>query len=74
VLQELFSAILYEEKLNLMLWWTDDKEDLYNSVKNKVRWGLLHKLIGAAPVDVVVLENEGKEIVSPFFVKGWDMV
>jgi len=74
VLQELFSAILFEEKLNLMLWWTDDKEDLYNSVKNKVRWGLFHKLIGSAPVDIVVLENEGKEIASPFFVKGWDMV
>lgn len=74
VLQELFSAILYEEKLNLLLWWSDQQEDLYNSVKNKVKWGLFHKLVGAAPVDVVVLENEGKEIASPFFVKGWDMV
>jgi len=74
VLQELFSAILYEEKLNLMLWWTDEREDLYKSVKNKVKWGLLHKLIGAAPVDVVVLGKEGKEITAPFFVKGWDMV
>jgi hypothetical protein len=74
VLQELFSAILHEEKLNLMLWWTDQEEDLYKSVKNKVHWGLFHKFVGAAPVDVVVLENEGKEIASPFFVKGWDMV
>jgi hypothetical protein len=74
VLQELFSAILYEEKLNLMLWWAEENDALYQNLKNKVRWGLLHKLIGAAPVDVVVLEKEVKEIASPFFVKGWDMV
>ena len=74
LLQELFSAMLYEEKLNLMLWWTDEKDALYQNVKNKVHWGLFHELVGAAPVDVVVLEKDVKEITSPFFVKGWDMV
>ncbi|MEN9399656.1 MAG: hypothetical protein RL632_757 [Bacteroidota bacterium] len=74
LLQELFSAILHEEKLNLMLWWTDEKDALYQNVKNKVQWGLFHQLVGAAPVDVVVLDNERKDATSPFFVKGWDMV
>jgi hypothetical protein len=57
-----------------MLWWAEENDALYQNLKNKVRWGLLHKLVGASPVDVVVLEKEGKEIASPFFVKGWDMV
>jgi hypothetical protein len=74
LLQELFSGILHEEKLNLMLWWTDENDSLFQSVKNKVNWGLFHKLVGAAPVDVVVLENEVQQASSPFFVRGWDMV
>jgi hypothetical protein len=74
LLQELFSAILHEEKLNLILWWTDEQDALFQSVKNKVRWGMFHKLVGAAPVDVVVLEKEKQDITAPFFVKAWDMV
>lgn len=74
LLQELFSAILHEEKLNLMLWWTDDKEELYKSVKNKVNWGIFHKLVGVSPVDVVVLEKNPPQSKLPFFVCGWDMV
>jgi hypothetical protein len=74
LVQELFSAILCEEKLKLILWWTDEKDTLYLTIKNKVRWGLFDKLVGAAPVDVVVLENDVQETSSPFFVKAWDMV
>lgn len=74
VLNELFSAILFEEKFNLMLWWTDKNEPLYLGVKNKINWGLLHKIIGVSPVDIVVREKNPSKAKQPFFVCAWDMV
>lgn len=74
VLQELFSAILSEEKLNLILWWTDRKEPLFIIIKNKINWGILHSIIGASPVDIVVREKFPSQSNQPFFVCGWDMV
>jgi hypothetical protein len=74
LLEELFSAILFEEKLNLMLWWTDINDPLYLGVKNEINWGLLHKIIGVSPVDIVVREKNPTESEQPFFVCAWDMV
>jgi hypothetical protein len=74
LLDELFSAVLFEEKLNLMLWWTDKNEPLYLGIKNKVNWGLLHKIIGVSPVDIVVREKNPSQSKQPFFVCAWDMV
>jgi hypothetical protein len=76
LLDELFSAILFQEKLNLMLWWMDATDPLYISVKNKVQWGLLHKIIGVAPVDVVGRNRSGmkEKVESPIFVTAFDMV
>jgi len=76
LLEELFAAVLAEEKLNLMLWWLDQKDDIYQSVKDKVSWGLFHKLVGAHPVDVVERRNPNSTscIKSPVFVTAFDMV
>jgi hypothetical protein len=76
LLDELFSAILFQEKLNLMLWWMDATDPLYISVKNKVQWGLLHTIIGVAPVDVVERKRSGisEKTQSPIFVTAFDMV
>jgi hypothetical protein len=76
LLDELFSAILFEEKLNLMLWWMDVTDPLYLSVKNKVQWGLLHKVIGVEPVDVVERNRSAipEKLESPIFVTAFDMV
>jgi hypothetical protein len=75
-LDELFSAILFQEKLNLMLWWIDATDPLYVSVKKKVHWGLLHTIIGVAPVDVVGRKRSGmkEKVESPIFVTAFDMV
>lgn len=76
ILDELFSAILYEEKLNLMIWWLDQKDSLYQNVKAKINWGLLHKIIGVSPVDVVQRTADGQPIYTDrtVFVTAWDMV
>lgn len=76
LLEELFSAVLAEEKLHLMLWWLDQKDEIYQSVKGYVSWGLFHKLIGAHPVDVVERRNPSSKsnTTSPVFVTAFDMV
>jgi hypothetical protein len=76
LIDELFSAILAEEKLNLMLWWIDQKDELYTSINAQLSWGLFHKLVGAHPVDVVERRNPNSnfETKSPVFVTAFDMI
>ena len=76
LLTELFEAILADQELNLILWWTDVKNPLYQQVKANVNWGLLNKIIGVTPVDVVQLklENKLEENAKPVFVTAYDMV
>lgn len=76
LLSELFESMLADQQLNLILWWTDIRNPLYQNVKSKVKWGLLHKIIGVAPVDVVQLKSEAfiDENLEPVFVSAYDMV
>ena len=76
LIDELFSAVLAEEKLNLMLWWIDQKDDLYASINTQLSWGLFHKLVGAHPVDVVERRNPNSnfETKTPVFVTAFDMI
>ena len=76
LLEELFSSILAQEKCNLMLWWIDEKDPLYISIKEKINWGFFNKLIGVNPVDVVERRNSTSKAISkgPVFVTAFDMV
>ena len=76
LLEELFSSILAQEKCNLMLWWIDEKDPLYISIKEKINWGFFNKLIGVNPVDVVERRNPTSKAISkgPVFVTAFDMV
>jgi hypothetical protein len=57
LLTELFESILADQKLNLILWWTDLENPLYQHVQSEVKWGLLNTLIGVSLVDVVQLKS-----------------
>ena len=77
LIDTLFSAILVEEKCHLLIWWVDQKDPIYLDVKTEISWGILHKLIGVNPVDVVVLKNPEVRLDlsnAPIFVAGLDMV
>jgi hypothetical protein len=77
LIDTLFSAILVEEKCHLLIWWVDQKDPIYLDVKTEISWGILHKLIGVNPVDVVVLKNSTLHndfSNAPIFVAGLDMV
>ena len=70
--QRLFEAVLAKEQLHSLLWWNDTRDGLYQKAQQTFSWGLLHKIIGVAKVDVVVRGNfERKE---PIFIAAFDMV
>lgn len=76
LIEELFSAVLAEEKLTLMLWWIDQQDKIYLASKDQISWGLFHKIVGAPPVDVVERVNPTSSIktTGPVFVTAYDMV
>ena len=76
LLNELFEAILFAEKRTLMLWWNDEKDHLYTSVKDKMNWGILHKIIGVSRVDVVERKKPTNldQVNSPIFISAWDFI
>ncbi len=77
LIDALFSAILEAEKCNLLIWWVDQKDPIYLEIKAKISWGILNKLIGVNPVDVVALKNPASHNnlgTAPIFVAAMDMV
>lgn len=76
LVDELFNGILHAEKCNLILWWIDQKDPIYTSIRSKINWGIFHKLIGVNSVDVMERKNPAfsKETSGPVFVSGWDMI
>lgn len=74
LLTELLEGILFEEKRTLMLWWTDFNEPLYKSVRMKMRWGIVDRITGVSPVDVVARSEKPLHITQPFYVKGIDLI
>lgn len=72
LLTELFSGVLHDEKRHTMLWWMDERDQLYTQIKHQVRWGLLHLILGVSTVDVVVRGDfEPKE---PMFIAAFDLI
>lgn len=75
LLNELFEGVLAREKRHLILWWVDQSDPFYMDVKPKVKWGILHRMIGANAVDVVRLsQKDDYPAEKPIFVSAFDMV
>ena len=76
LLTELFDGILHHESKNLMLWWVDPKESLYLNARDKMKWGILNKLVGTSEVDVIcrTKSNDFIEMDKPFYCSGIDFV
>lgn len=75
-LEELFEGILEKENKNTLVWWVDQKEELYKEVKEIINWGLLHKINGVNQVDLVVRrKNKSKlSFELPTYVTGFDFI
>jgi len=74
-LTELFEGILATENQHLIIWWVDKKDELYSSVHSRLKWGLLHKIVGVSGVNVVCRRNSksGEEGV-PVYTTGIDFI
>ncbi|MCO4814843.1 MAG: hypothetical protein KC454_09025 [Flavobacteriales bacterium] len=75
LLNDFFNSILAEEKRNLILWWVDPIDGLYSTIKNKIKWGVLNKLIGVTQVNVIskTLNNKSETSKQSFHISGTDM-
>lgn len=76
VLEELFEGMLAIEREHLILWWTDEKNPIYQKSKSEVRWGLLHKLISVNYASVVVRSSNSFNFDNskPVYTCGFDFI
>ena len=77
LLEELFEGILFQERLNLLLWWVHEKDVLYKTIQAKISWGILHKLIGVSVAHVVQRGNSDfnqSDSSQPIYTSGFDFI
>jgi archaeosine-15-forming tRNA-guanine transglycosylase len=79
--KELFDGILAHLNQRVIIWWVDEKDDLYGSIKSEVNWGLLHKVIGVSHANLVerttTETNLGSRVTEPVevsYTSGFDFI
>ena len=74
--EELFEGILALESKNLIIWWVDFHDSLYAAIREKVKWGLLHKLLGVNEVNVVAksLNHARSREEKSIYTSGFDFI
>ena len=76
ILTELYESLIKETKANMLIWWADNEEPLYKTVKNKVNWGPMNSIMGVSPVNVVARQKEGEvpKLTQPMYVVAIDAI
>lgn len=77
LVEELFSAILQQEKLNLIFWWIDTKDILYSSIRKRMKWGPMKRLMGVPEAYVMAKKNPkfgSIETNKPVYTVGLDFI
>jgi hypothetical protein len=72
LLTEFLAGVLYMEKRHTMLWWMDERDELYVQVKKQLNWGILHLILGVSLVDVVI--RGAFEPKEPMYIAAFDMI
>jgi hypothetical protein len=72
LLTEFLAGVLHMEQRHTMLWWIDERDELYVQVKEQVNWGILHQILGVSPVDVVIRGDF--EPKNPMYIAAFDMI
>lgn len=72
---QFLESILAQEQKKLIIWWVDDKSPFYTRIRHKMRWGLLHRIMGVQRVAVVQRKRLGTDDPHhPMYVAGLDLV
>lgn len=74
IMQSFFEGILHAENENLLLWWIDERAPVYTAVKDKVHWGILHRLVGVHEAEVVVRSRKPEQERDPVYTIGLDFI
>ena len=72
VLETFLAGVLHMEKRQMMLWWNDERDPLYVKLKDQVNWGIMHRILGISPVDVVIRGDFQPE--NPMYIAAFDMI
>jgi hypothetical protein len=72
VLETFLAGVLNMEKRQMMLWWNDERDPLYVKLKDQVNWGIMHRILGVSPVDVVIRGDFQPE--NPMYIAAFDMI
>lgn len=72
LLTEFLAGVLHMEQRHTMLWWIDERDELYVQIKEQVNWGILHQILGVSPVDVVIRGDF--EPKNPMYIAAFDMI
>ncbi|TNE56109.1 MAG: hypothetical protein EP338_00660 [Bacteroidetes bacterium] len=62
ILQKLFESALALEQKKLLLWWFDQREELYHRANDQLRWGPLNRFIGTPEVGVLVKCRDNNQV------------
>lgn len=73
LLEQLFEGMLAAEKKHLLLWWTDEHNPVYRAVKDKVNWGLSHRMMGVHHANAVV-RGKMPDADQPVYCIGLDFI
>ncbi|MDG1331691.1 MAG: hypothetical protein P8P74_05135 [Crocinitomicaceae bacterium] len=74
LLQELFNGILAHSNQRVIIWWVDEKDELYTSTKSNIKWGLLHKVIGVSHANLVERSLETNKSKKASYTSGFDFI
>jgi hypothetical protein len=72
LLTEFLAGVLYMEQRHTMLWWNDERDPLYVKLKDQMNWGIMHRILGVSPVDVVIRGDF--EPKKPMYIAAFDMI
>ena len=72
--QTLAEGILFAESRNVLHWWVDKKDPLWNHIKDKTNWGLIHKINGVHPVSLMARGNKAITLDRPAYISGFDFI
>jgi hypothetical protein len=74
-IESLFDSALSLYNVSSLIWFVDPNQDLYRKTKNKIRWGLLDKILGEKKVALVCRnQSSSYEKSRPVFVSAFDII
>lgn len=73
LLTELFNGILALSNERVIIWWVDENDTGYRTMKSRISWGLLNKLVGVNTVHLVE-RSIVPHTKATFYTSGFDFV